>query len=164
MQLLRAASAGDQRACGALFARYEVMARALGRRHFNRECDVDDLLQDAVVDALRNLHTLRNGQAFCRWFGEVVIRTMGKRTRRRRLERRHMRPLVGQEFVEREHGPSTEALVDLAMLRERMPELTEIMALQTSHGHSLPELAKRFGVSLSTTKRRIAGLRAASIF
>ena len=77
--------AGEAWAQEALFRRHARMALGLAHRLLPQDNEVDDLVQDCFVSALRRLSSLDNPQAFAAWLGSIVVRTVGKRLRRRRL-------------------------------------------------------------------------------
>src|SRR5207248_3556465 len=83
--LVVAARAGDAWAQEALFRRHARMAIGLAHRLLPHDNEVDDLVQDCFVSALRRLASLDNPQAFAAWLGSIVVRAVGKRLRRRRL-------------------------------------------------------------------------------
>ena len=83
--LVVAARAGESWAQEALFRRHARMALGLAHRLLPRDEEVDDIVQDCFVSALKRLGSLDNPQAFAAWLGSIVVRTVGKRLRRRRL-------------------------------------------------------------------------------
>ena len=80
-----AARAGESWAQEALFRRHARMALGLAHRLLPRDEEVDDIVQDCFVSALKRLGSLDNPQAFAAWLGSIVVRAVGKRLRRRRL-------------------------------------------------------------------------------
>ena len=83
--LVVAARAGEAWAQEALFRRHTRMALGLAHRLLPRDEEVDDVVQDCFVSALKRLGSLDNPQAFAAWLGSIVVRAVGKRLRRRRL-------------------------------------------------------------------------------
>jgi RNA polymerase sigma-70 factor (ECF subfamily) len=69
--LVRAACAGDRLAFGALYDRYARLVHGVLLAHADRD-DVDDLLQDVFLRALRRLHTLRDHSAFGGWIAAMA--------------------------------------------------------------------------------------------
>src|SRR3954466_9008712 len=84
--LVLAARAGEEWAREALFRRYARLAIGLAYRILPRDADVDDLVQDSFLSAFQRLDRLSNPQAFQAWLSSIVVRTAGKRLRRRRLQ------------------------------------------------------------------------------
>ena len=83
--LVVAARAGESWAQEALFRRHARMALGLAHRLLPHDDEVDDIVQDCFVSALKRLSSLDNPQAFAAWLGSIVVRAVGKRLRRRRL-------------------------------------------------------------------------------
>jgi RNA polymerase sigma-70 factor (ECF subfamily) len=159
--LVVAARAGEAWAQEALFRRYARMVNGLAFRVLGRDSDVDDLVQDSFFEALRNLDRLENPQAFASWLGSIVVRTAGKRLRRRallnRLGIRRNTPIDADSVVSREASPEirTELTRLYACLDGMHPESRMALVLHRVEGMSLPEAAEMMGLSLSTVKRRI---------
>jgi RNA polymerase sigma-70 factor (ECF subfamily) len=159
--LVVAARAGEAWAQEALFRRYARMVNGLAFRVLGRDSDVDDLVQDAFFEALRNLDRLENPQAFASWLGSIVVRTAGKRLRRRallnRLGIRRNTPIDADSVVSREASPEIRAELTrlYACLDGMHPESRMALVLHRVEGMSLPEAAEMMGLSLSTVKRRI---------
>src|SRR6478735_7500525 len=85
-ELVLAARAGQEWAREALFRRYARMALGLAYRILPVDADIDDLVQDSFLLAFERLERLSNPQAFQAWLSSIVVRTAGKRLRRRRLQ------------------------------------------------------------------------------
>jgi RNA polymerase sigma-70 factor (ECF subfamily) len=164
--LVLAARAGELWASEALFRRHARMAIGLAFRLLPRDIDADDVVQDSFVFALQRLSSLQNPQAFAAWLGSIVVRTVGKRLRRRRLltrlGMRSAEPIDLSSVI----APSAPAEVAVQLRRvyalvETLPAEERIaLVLRRVEGLELPEIAAHMGVSLSTVKRR---LRAAEV-
>ncbi len=164
--LVPAARAGELWASEALFRRHARMAIGLAFRLLPRDIDADDVVQDSFVFALQRLSSLQNPQAFAAWLGSIVVRTVGKRLRRRRLltrlGMRSAEPIDLSSVI----APSAPAEVAVQLRRvyalvETLPAEERIaLVLRRVEGLELPEIAAHMGVSLSTVKRR---LRAAEV-
>ena len=159
--LVVAARAGESWAQEALFRRHARMALGLAHRLLPRDEEVDDIVQDCFVSALKRLGSLDNPQAFAAWLGSIVVRTVGKRLRRRRLMAR-----LGLRAPE-EIDPDTIAAAsvpgDVAVELRRvyavvsaLPTQARIaLVLRRVDGLEVPDIARRMGLSLSTVKRRL---------
>jgi RNA polymerase sigma-70 factor (ECF subfamily) len=152
---------GDPAAQEALFRRYAALATGLAHRLLAGDPEVDDLVQDAFVIALRNLSTLRAPEAFSTWLGSIVVRTASKKLRRRRLlERlglRRSEPIDCDTLIGSEAPPELAAeLRDVYTALDRLrPDERLALVLQRVEGQSLAEIAQSLGVSLATAKRRL---------
>jgi RNA polymerase sigma-70 factor (ECF subfamily) len=138
------------------------MANALALRLMGRDADLDDLVQDSFVAALRGLDRLKEPQAFAGWLAAIVVQTAHKLLRRRRLARRlglyRPDPIDVDVLIARD-APA-DAVVELraiyGVLEELPPKVRVPLVLRRVEGHSLDEVAMLMGCSLATVKRAIA--------
>jgi RNA polymerase sigma-70 factor (ECF subfamily) len=160
--LVIAARAGERWAREALFRRHAPMANGIALRLMGRDTDLDDLVQDTFVAALRGLDSLQDPQAFAPWLGAIVVRTARKVLRRRRLARRlglyRPEPIDVESLVSREAPPDVAAeLRALYALVDELPAGVRVaLILRRVEGHSLDDIARLVGSSLATVKRRVA--------
>ena len=159
--LVLSARAGEAWAQEALFRRYSRMVNGLAYRILGRDADVDDLVQDSFLEALRGLDRLDNPQAFASWLGSIVVRTAGKRLRRRsllnRLGLRRSAPIDTDTVISHDASPHVHAELSriYSCLDDMHHEARLAIVLHRVEGMSLPEAAEKMGISLSTIKRRI---------
>ena len=159
--LVVAARAGESWAQEALFRRHARMALGLAHRLLPRDEEVDDIVQDCFVSALKRLGSLDNPQAFAAWLGSIVVRTVGKRLRRRRLMTRL--GLRAPEEIDPDAIAAPSVPGDVAVELRRMyavvsalPAQARIaLVLRRVDGLEVPDIARRMGLSLSTVKRRL---------
>lgn len=164
--LVQSARAGEEWAREALFRRHVRLAFGLAFRLLPRDLDADDIVQDAFLYAFGHLQNLSNPQAFQAWLSSIVVRTAGKRLRRRRLQQRL--GLVSHEPVDAERIISAAAPPDVvAELRavysrlDRLPAEERVaLVLRRVERLELPEIAERMQLSLSTVKRRLKAAEA----
>jgi len=157
-----AARAAEPWAREALFRRYAPMANGLALRLMGHDRDLDDLVQESFVAALRGLGALREPQAFAAWFSSIVVQTAHKLLRRRRLARRlglyRPEPLDVDTLIARD-APA-DVVVELRALYTLVdglpPRLRVPLVLRRVEGHSLDEVASLMGCSLATVKRAVA--------
>lgn len=134
----------------------------LAHRLLARDAEVDDLVQDCFVYALERLDTLTNPQAFASWIASIVVRTAGKRLRKRRLLTRlgirRDKPIEPDEVISRTVPPDVAAeLRALYGLLDRLPtEQRLALVLRRIEGLEIAEIAERMGVSVATVKRRLS--------
>jgi RNA polymerase sigma-70 factor (ECF subfamily) len=160
--LVVAARAEEPWAREALFRRYTPMACGLALRLMGRDADIDDLVQDSFVAALRGLGRLKEPQAFAAWFAAIVVQTSHKVIRRRRLARRlglyRPEPIDADALIA--HDAPPDAVLELRALYGVLDELPARvrlpLVLRRVEGHSLEEVARLMGTSLATVKRAIA--------
>ena len=159
--LVLAARAGEEWAREALFRRYARLAIGLAYRLLPRDADLDDLVQDSFFAAFQRLDRLSNPQAFQAWLSSIVVRTAGKRLRRRRLQVRlgllRSEPLDLEQVVSRSAPPDIAAelravysLLDQLSVEERIA-----LVLRRVERLEIPEIAEQMKLSTSTVKRRL---------
>jgi len=160
--LVVAARAGEDWAREALFRRHASMVAGMAFRLLGRDEDVDDLVQDSFVEALRSLDRLQAPQAFASWLASIVVRTSSKVLRRRRLLTRL--GLRRGEAIDVDAVVSPSAPPDVATeLRalyariEALPARERVaLVLRRVEGLGIDEIAELIGASPATVKRRIA--------
>lgn len=146
---------------GEAFRRHRGALAAAAVRVLRRRDDVDDVVQDAFVEALRGVHNLREPAALCAWLTRVTVRT----ARRRCVRGRFVSSFVAFDDVPAAaHAvdPRASAL-DLALLAAVGEVMAAIpaerrlpWALRTVDGEPIDDIAACCGCSATTVKRRIA--------
>jgi RNA polymerase sigma-70 factor (ECF subfamily) len=148
-----------------LFRSYAPYVAAIALRLLGRSDEVDDVVQDVFVSALRGVHRVREPGAVRGWLATVTVRVA-----RRRLRMRRLRAFVGLErAVDYERliapGASPEDRAFLARVYRALDTLPvdqrTAWALRYVHGDALDAVATACGCSLATAKRRIAAAQAA---
>ena len=152
---------------GEAFRRHRGTLAAAAVRVLGRRDDVDDVLQDAFVEALRGVHNLREPAALRAWLTRVTVRTA-----RRRWSRGRFVPFEDAPAAAHLADPRASAL-DLALLAAVGEVMAGIpaerrrpWALRTVDGEPIDDIAACCGCSATTVKRRIAevqGLLAAAL-
>ncbi len=117
--------------------------------------DAEDAVQEAVLDAYRNRHQLRGGQAA---FGAWVRRILLNQCRRAIAKRRGLVPigdLAENAAVQAVPGPDEEA-TDLWNMVSRLGEhLRQVIVLHYMLDYSQAEIADYLGIPLGTVKSRL---------
>ena len=139
------------------------MVSGMAFRLLGRDDEVDDLVQDSFVEALRSLDKLQAPQAFASWLASIVVRTSSKVIRRRRLlTRLGLRRRDGAIDVEAVVSPSAPPdvateLRDLYGRIEALPAKERVaLVLRRVEGLAIDEIAALVGASPATVKRRVA--------
>lgn len=159
--LVLSARAGEAWAREALFRRYARLALGLAYRIMPYDAEIDDLVQDSFLYAFERLDRLSNPQAFQAWLSSIVVRTAGKRLRRRRLQvrlgLRSAKPIDADEVISKAAPPDVAAeLRGVYELLERLPAEERIaLVLRRVERLEIPEIAEHMGLSVSTVKRRL---------
>lgn len=159
--LVLAARAGEAWAREALFRRHARLALGLAYRILPHDVEVDDLVQDSFLFAFERLDGLSNPQAFQSWLSSIVVRTAGKRLRRRRLLTRlglrSQQPIDVDEVIARTAPPDVAAELSAVYgLLEQLPAEERVaLVLRRVERLEIPEIAQHMGLSSSTVKRRL---------
>jgi len=150
------AAAGDERAFGELYERHARYVAGVAYRLLGRDAEVDDIVQETFLAALEHLATLRDAESVRAWLARIAARRVMHRFDARSRLRRFLEgwarsaPTRTEPQVAHDLGELDRALAGLPPER-RIPWI-----LHRVEGETLPEVARIVGVSLATTKRRIA--------
>jgi len=139
-ELVAAARQGDRDAYGKLYHRFAPMVHGVLLARVPRE-DVDDLVQDVFLQAMRRLPSLREAAAFGGWLLAIA------RNRARDHWRRGEDTVELKAEVAGAPHPEGDALRVLAAIR-RLPEAyRETLVLRLVEGMTGPEIACRTGLT-----------------
>jgi RNA polymerase sigma-70 factor (ECF subfamily) len=147
-----------------IFRRYSRYVAAVALRLLGRDDEIDDVVQEVFLQAVRGLERLREPGAVKGWLATVTVRVA-----RRKLRMRRVRGFFGlddrpayAQIATAETPPDERAL--LARVYTLLDGLTvsERLAWTLRHveGEKLDAVARICGVSLATAKRRIASAQA----
>lgn len=81
-ELVIAAQNGDSCALGELFGRHQQMLYSFARRYSANADEAHDLIQEAMLRAIRNIGRFRRESRFVTWLGSIVINTAISNKRR----------------------------------------------------------------------------------
>jgi RNA polymerase sigma-70 factor (ECF subfamily) len=160
--LVAAARSGERWACEALFRRHAPRINRLAFRLLGRDADVDDVVQDAFVQALETLHKLKDDAAFGGWLSSMVVGRVAKVIRRRRLLHRlglrRAEPIAVDDVIGRACPADTAAeLRAIYGVLESMPtEVRITLILRRVEGSTIEEVAELMDASPATVKRRLS--------
>jgi RNA polymerase sigma-70 factor (ECF subfamily) len=146
--------------------RYSAYVATIAFRLLGRQDEVDDVVQEVFLDAVKGIAALRDDGALRGWLATVTVRTA-----RRRLRQRRWSTFIGLDDAPdyRETlaapGATSEDLATLARVYELLDTLPvdERLAwsLRHIHGDGLESVADACGCSLATVKRRIQAAQSA---
>lgn len=148
-----------------LFRRYARYVGAIGLRLLGRPEEVDDLVQDVFLGALKGIGDIRDAGAIKAWLATVTVRTARRRLRRRRLH--GMLRLDGDYDYEAvaDHRATPEQGAQISRLYEVLDQIPAaqrvVWTLRYVEGEHFPAVALLCGCSVSTAKRRAAAAAAA---
>jgi RNA polymerase sigma-70 factor (ECF subfamily) len=158
------AARGDRAAFEALLALHGRTLLAAARAHVPRlngralAGEAEEVLQESVLRAWRDLGRLDRPARFLAWFCAIVQHAAADRARRERVR-------AGDELPDvpaREHGPSEQRRLRLLSAVERLPPpLREVVELAYFAGLTYTEIAAVIERSVPTVNLRLAQARAA---
>jgi RNA polymerase sigma-70 factor, ECF subfamily len=152
VSLVVAAREGDRGAFGRLYEGYARMVHGilLGRVPVG---EVDDLVQDVFVRAMRQVHTLRDVKCFGGWLATVA---------RNRANDYHRRSVELVEFTEevpnqapekaRGSGAGDDGAAILGVIRGLPEAYRETLILRLVEGMTGPEIAERTGLTAGSVR------------
>jgi RNA polymerase sigma-70 factor (ECF subfamily) len=145
--LVEAARGGDRAAFAELYVRYTRMVHGILTACVPR-ADVDDLVQDVFLQAMRQLGALRDASAFGGWLA-AIARNRG------RDHLRHTRATEPLEDAAAAGGDATAGFEAQAVLRalRALPEAyRETLALRLIEGMTGPEIAAATGLTPASVR------------
>jgi len=146
--LVGAARDGDRAAFGRLYDRYARMVHGiLLARVPPRE--VDDLVQEVFLLALRQLHALRDASRFGAWLGTITRNRANDYFRKAVPVEKATEPVDENQAESRttNHAAELEAAVILAVVRALPEPYREPLILRLVEGMTGPEIAARTGLT-----------------
>lgn len=112
-----------------------------------------DIVQDAIVRALRKLHTLRQPAYMRTWFYRVLVNESLDHLRRKK---RQAVCLPLEEMLLVDSAPPVSSAAELLSLIEGLaPELKTVVFLRFYEDMKLSEIAEVTGENLNTVKSRL---------
>jgi RNA polymerase sigma-70 factor (ECF subfamily) len=146
--LVNAARSGDRAAFGRLYDRYARMVHGiLLSRVPPRE--VDDLVQEVFLSALRQLHALRDIARFGAWLAEITRNRANDYFRRAIPDEKITKPVDENQAESRskDHAAEQEAAMILEIVRTLPEAYREPLILRLVEGMTGPEIAARTGLT-----------------
>jgi RNA polymerase sigma-70 factor (ECF subfamily) len=146
--LIRAAREGDRAAFGRLYDRYARMVHGiLLARVPPRE--VDDLVQEVFLSALRQLHALRDIARFGAWLATITRNRANDYYRKAGPDAARTEPVLEIESTERgnDHVQEQQAAIILELIRNLPETYREPLILRLVEGMTGPEIAARTGLT-----------------
>jgi RNA polymerase sigma-70 factor, ECF subfamily len=146
--LVSAARDGDRAAFGRLYDRYARMVHGiLLARVPPRE--VDDLVQEVFLSALRQLHSLRDLTRFGAWLGTITRNRANDYFRKAIPQEKATEPVSERQAESKTTNDAAdrEAAVILAVVRGLPESYREPLILRLVEGMTGPEIAERTGLT-----------------
>ena len=143
--IVQAARSGDRRAFGHLYERYARMVHGVLLAKVPI-ADVDDLVQDTFMKAMRGLSGLRENGSFGPWLAAIARNLANDRYRRSVLEIALEEELVTAEATGSPE-PDASAATILEAIRNLPEAYREPLILRLVEGMTGPEIAARTGLT-----------------
>jgi RNA polymerase sigma-70 factor (ECF subfamily) len=145
--LVEAARGGDRAAFGELYLRYARMVHGILLARVPRT-DVDDLVQDVFLHAMRQIGTLRDAASFGGWLA-AIARNRGTDHLR---QTRATEPLEDEPDGSAGAAAGLEAQLVLRALRTLPEAYRETLALRLIEGMTGPEIAAATGLTPASVR------------
>jgi RNA polymerase sigma-70 factor (ECF subfamily) len=144
----------------ALYRRHAAYVAGIATRLLGRDGDVDDLVQDVFVEALRGISKLREPGAIRGWLAKITVRLSLKRLRKQRLLRALRVEVDAGEYeqlVALSASPEQRALVvKVYRVLEQLPARTRVIwALRHVLEEPLHVIVELTACSQSTVQRTL---------
>ncbi|GIG00964.1 sigma-70 family RNA polymerase sigma factor [Catellatospora citrea] len=171
--LVVAAQAGDHRALDTLIEAYLPFVYTIARRALDAEDDVDDVVQDSMLRAVRELRGLRTPESFRAWLGAIAVRQVSTHLHRRRSAARHagdLADLVGTPDADAPFEGLTMLRLGVSQQRRQAARaahwldhddrlLLSLWWLEVAGHLTRTELANAIGVSVAHAGVRVQRMR-----
>lgn len=162
-QLVASAAAGSTAAFEQLYRRYAARVHALCLRMTGNVATAEDCVQEAFVQAWRNLGQFETRSAFGTWLHRIAVNTVLQQARRRR-ETLGEADSIEREVADRMADPLAEDPAgdrDLEAAIAALPAgARHVLVLVGLYGHSHEEASQLLGVAVGTCKAQLHRARA----
>jgi len=145
--LVSSAREGDRAAFGCLYERYARMVHGILLSRVPPP-EVDDLVQEVFLAALRQLHALRDVARFGAWLAVITRNRANDYYRKSGPQTALTEPVSEEQTEGRPHNPAEaqEAAMILAVVRTLPEAYREPLILRLVEGLTGPEIASRTGL------------------
>lgn len=144
-QLVRAVLDGDREVYGRLYSLYAPLVHGILLARMPRS-EVEDMVQEIFLHALRKLHTLRDANSFGPWVAMIARnRAMDFHRKTRATEQ------VTEELQGVDNGESRAAEI-LEIIRTLPDAYRETLVLRLVEGMTGPEIAMRTGLTSASVR------------
>ena len=154
--LVAQACAGSERAFEAIYRRHVRYVAGVTYRLLGQDPEVDDVLQEAFLDAAGALRGLRDPGELRAWLARIAVRRVYRRLARKRRWR-WLQAAVEVVTPNASDPHARQRVQDLYEALGSLPvKLRVPWTLHAVDGQTLPEVARLCDISLATAKRRVA--------
>lgn len=162
-ELVEAAQSGDSEAYDALIQRFQQMAYATAYRYVGDHHQVQDVVQEAALEAFLHLQELKEPAAFPGWFRQIVFRQCTRVLRQARvpclsLEAESLDLLAESTPEEMAVQREVQACVRSAVASLPKPEQL-VTVLFYGRGYSYREVSAFLKIGLPAVRKRLHSAR-----
>jgi RNA polymerase sigma-70 factor, ECF subfamily len=162
-ELLARARGGDQAAFGELCKRSEPRLMRTARHIVRNEEDAQDAVQEALLNAFRNLSTFDERSSFFTWATRIAINSSLMQLRKRRQFLLKITDYAPEDLAVKDSSPNPEALLaekeERRVLHEAIQSLPRklriVVELKQFRDCSLGETAAALSISCPAVKARL---------
>lgn len=160
-QLVNRSKQGDQEAFGILAGKHYSMGFATAYSITGRREDAEDICQEAMIKAFRNIHSLRNSKKFGAWLRSIVKQEAYGRLRMDKRIFEGIKLLIWEKQTEPSH---TEVHSDKHLYQQELFEMSinslsvkmkEIALLFYMNGLSIEDISRQMELSAGTVKTQL---------
>jgi RNA polymerase sigma-70 factor (ECF subfamily) len=158
---VEAARSGDTDAFTRLYDRYVRLAFRVAIDILHDASEAEDAVQEAFLDAHRNLHQLRDPSLFRQWMMQIVVRKCSRRRKRRARDleaREKLRAELQRTSNEQEVDAPVRRLFD-AFLEELSDADRSAFSMAVLHHLAYEEIANTLGVTEDSVRARLYRVR-----
>jgi RNA polymerase sigma-70 factor (ECF subfamily) len=171
--LIESAKQGNHNAFGELVQHLQPQLYRTMYRFVGNEEEARDILQEALLQAYRALHTFRGESSFYTWLYRIAIRICYREIKSKRFQARRVSEALPseaaealverarREFISRQKSPRelTEQKEKIERVRRAIkslpPKYYEIVVLRDLEELSYEEIAHALGISMGTVMSRL---------
>jgi RNA polymerase sigma-70 factor (ECF subfamily) len=143
--IIRTVLAGDRDMFGRLYERYAPLVHGVLLARMPRN-EVEDVVQDIFLHALRKLHTLRDANAFGPWIAMIA------RNRAMDFHRKSRATVEVTEDLKSTDSSGSKAEEILAIIRTLPDAYRETLVLRLVEGMTGPEIATHTGLTHASVR------------
>ena len=139
-QMVQAVLAGDRDVYGSLYGLYAPLVHGILLTRMPRT-EVEDMVQEIFLHALKKLHTLRDANSFGPWIAMIA------RNRAMDFHRQSRQTVAVTEEIAGSESGETKAAEILEIIRSLPEAYSETLVLRLVEGMTGPEIALRTGLT-----------------
>lgn len=149
------AKRGDQRSFEQLYRSNVDRVYALCIRMTGNVAEAEDCVQEAFIQAWKQLPKFRGDSAFATWMHRIAVNAVLGRMRKSKREQLRLE-VVKEQSEQVPKYSDTGDLRDLAQTIEKLPEgARHVFVLHAVYGYSHEEAADMLGIAIGTSKAQV---------